>query len=227
MQAHRAVDKAKVGTLEGSLVSGTRIATRWAHGWEEGTVTAVHIDRKTKLHTYTVTYDDGETHDEDLRKEDARYLDPSPSAELRGGQQGVQGSKKRLSQGSRDGTEVRRTRHRLPAAGGAAGAVGASAEEPGGGAPSDAGTTAATADAGSAAAAAAVAVVAAAAGADAADAADTSDDEPEQTWVSCDDCEKWRRVVNSQSLRSARRWRCRDNVDARHKSCAAPQVGEQ
>ena len=50
-----------------------------------------------------------------------------------------------------------------------------------------------------------------------------SDSDDEQTWVSCDACNKWRRVLDSQSLRSARRWRCSDNRDPRYASCATPQ----
>ena len=51
-----------------------------------------------------------------------------------------------------------------------------------------------------------------------------SDSDDEQTWVSCDACNKWRRVLDSQSLRSARRWRCSDNRDPRYASCATPQA---
>ena len=60
-------------------------------------------------------------------------------------------------------------------------------------------------------------------------ATDTSDDGSEQTWVCCDDCKKWRRVSDSQSLRnllrapSGRPWHCRRNCDARYSSCATPQ----
>ena len=102
---HGDVDKQTVGTKEGALTVGTRIAVRWEHGWEEGTVASVLIDHTGKLHTYTVAYDDGETHDEDLRKEDARYLDQPPAA-----------TKKRPlapSGGDAEGPEVRKTRHSL------------------------------------------------------------------------------------------------------------------
>ena len=62
-------------------------------------------------------------------------------------------------------------------------------------------------------------------GTDGATAADSgSDSDDEQTWVSCDACNKWRRVLDSQSLRSARRWRCSDNRDPRYASCATPQA---
>ena len=82
------------GAGAGGLVVGTRIAVRWAHGWEDGAVSAVRIDSKSKLHTYTITYDDGETHDEDLRKEaDWRYLDPPPLTVSQGGQQDARGTK--------------------------------------------------------------------------------------------------------------------------------------
>ena len=52
---------------------------------------------------------------------------------------------------------------------------------------------------------------------------------PKQTWVSCDECEKWRRVVLATSgtkERVARRkaWKCGDNSDARYSSCDTPQV---
>ena len=36
-------------------------------------------------------------------------------------------------------------------------------------------------------------------------ATDTSDDGPEEKWVECDDCKKWRRVSDSQSLRNLNR----------------------
>ena len=209
MQDHRAGGAVAAGAGEG-LTVGTRIAVKWDHGWEEGTVTAVRIDNTSKLRMcmYTITYDDGETHDDDLRKEaDWRYLDAPPSAELLGGQQGAQGATRKRrgsgevkgsgeAEGAGDGAEVRRTRHKVPAAVAAEGA----AEAHGDGAQGTSATDATAAD------------------------SDTSDDEPEQTWVSCDDCEKWRRVIDSQSLRSARRWRCSDNRDAGHSSCATPQV---
>ena len=48
-------------------------------------------------------------------------------------------------------------------------------------------------------------------------------DAAEQTWVQCEDCEKWRRVRGGQP--ASRRWRCQDNRDdARHASCAVPQA---
>ena len=206
MQDHRSAGAAAAGA-EG-LAIGTRIAVKWDHGWEDGLVTAVRIDNKSKLRTYTITYDDGETHDDDLRKEaDWRYLDAPPSAELQGGQQGAQGATRKRrgsgevkgsdeAKGAGDGTEVRRTRHNLPIVAVAEGAT----EAHGDGAQAASATDATAAD------------------------SDTSDDEPEQTWVSCDDCEKWRRVIDSQSLRSARRWRCSDNRDNRYSSCATPQA---
>ena len=174
---------------------------------------------------YTITYDDGEVNDDDLRKEsDWRYLDAPPSAELQGGQQGAQGATRKRrgsgevkgsgeakgeAKGAGDGTEVRRTRHKVPAAAAAEGA----AEAHGDGAQGS-----------SASASAAAATDATTADTGAADSDTSDDDEPEQTWVSCDECEKWRRVTDSQSLRSARRWRCSDNRDNRHSSCATPQV---
>ena len=174
---------------------------------------------------YTITYDDGEVNDDDLRKEsDWRYLDAPPSAELQGGQQGAQGATRKRrgsgevkgsgeakgeAKGTGDGTEVRRTRHKVPAAAAAEGA----AEAHGDGAQGS-----------SASASAAAATDATTADTGAADSDTSDDDEPEQTWVSCDECEKWRRVTDSQSLRSARRWRCSDNRDNRHSSCATPQV---
>ena len=229
------------GAGAGGLVVGTRIAVRWAHGWEDGAVSAVRIDSKSKLHTYTITYDDGETHDEDLRKEaDWRYLDPPPLTVSQGGQQDARGTKKRLAKGARDGTE-RRTRHRqLPAAAAAEGAAeerGAGVQESSSTADDAVAAVAAADDDDAVAAAAAGTAAAGTAAADtaadtaaaddddtAAAAADTSDDEPEQTWVSCDDCEKWRRVADSQFLRSARRWRCGDNRDHRFSSCVTPQA---
>ena len=189
-------------------------------------MTAVGVDAKSKLRLYTITYDDGEVNDDDLRKDaDWRYLDAPPSAELLGGQQGAQGATRKRrgsgevkgsgeakgeAKGAGDGTEVRRTRHKVPAAAAAEGAAEAHGDGAQGSSASAAAATAATdattADTG------------------AADSDTSDDDEPEQTWVSCDECEKWRRVTDSQSLRSARRWRCSDNRDNRHSSCATPQV---
>ena len=59
---------------------------------------------------------------------------------------------------------------------------------------------------------------------DADDAADAdADADAEQTWVQCEDCDKWRRVRGGQP--TPRRWRCRDNRDdARHASCSVPQA---
>ena len=189
-------------------------------------MTAVGVDAKSKLRLYTITYDDGEVNDDDLRKEsDWRYLDAQPSAELQGGQQGAQGATRKRrgsgevkgsgeakgeAKGTGDGTEVRRTRHKVPAAAAAEGA----AEVHGDGAQGSSAS----------AAAATAATDATTADSGAADSDSSDDDEPEQTWVSCDECEKWRRVTDSQSLRSARRWRCSDNRDNRHSSCATPQV---
>ena len=46
---------------------------------------------------------------------------------------------------------------------------------------------------------------------------------PEETWVMCDGCEKWRRVgtISTSGLASA--WRCEDNSDPRFASCEAAQ----
>ena len=79
-------------------------------------------------------------------------------------------------------------------------------------------TTATTATAANTAAATADAAADAAANtfANAADAA-------EQTWVQCEDCEKWRRVRGGQP--TSCRWRCHDNRnDALHASCDVPQA---
>ena len=91
-------DQRAAGAAAEGLTAGTRIAVKWDHGWEDGLVTAVRIDGRSKLRTYTITYDDGETHDDELRKEaDWRYLDAPPSAQLPGGQPGV--TRKRRSSG--------------------------------------------------------------------------------------------------------------------------------
>ena len=47
--------------------------------------------------------------------------------------------------------------------------------------------------------------------------------DPEETWVMCDRCEKWRRVgtINTSGLASA--WRCENNSDPRFASCEAAQ----
>ena len=93
MPDHRAAGAAAEG-----LTAGTRIAVRWDHGWEDGLVTAVRIDSRSKLRTYTITYDDGETHEDELRQQaDWRYLDAPPSAQLPAGQPGV--TRKRRSSG--------------------------------------------------------------------------------------------------------------------------------
>ena len=66
-------------------------------------MTAVGVDAKSKLRLYTITYDDGEVNDDDLRKEsDWRYLDAPPSAELQGGQQGA--TRKRRGSGEVKGS---------------------------------------------------------------------------------------------------------------------------
>ena len=44
--------------------TGARVRVLWMHGWEAGTITAVHHALEGVL--YTVTYDDGEVRDEDL-----------------------------------------------------------------------------------------------------------------------------------------------------------------
>ena len=52
------------------------------------------------------------------------------------------------------------------------------------------------------------------------------DDEPtttEETWVMCDDCEKWRRVTVTSLRDCAKTWRCENNPDARFASCEAAQ----
>ena len=56
MQDHRAGGAVAAGAGEG-LTVGTRIAVKWDHGWEEGTVTAVRIDNTSKLRMcmYTIT----------------------------------------------------------------------------------------------------------------------------------------------------------------------------
>ena len=41
-----------------------------------------------------------------------------------------------------------------------------------------------------------------------------------QTWVSCDNCEKWRRVAHEPE---ADNWRCSDNPDTEHITCSVPQ----
>ena len=40
------------------------------------------------------------------------------------------------------------------------------------------------------------------------------------SWVSCDNCEKWRRVAHEPK---ADNWCCSDNLDAKHSTCGVPQ----
>ena len=46
---------------------------------------------------------------------------------------------------------------------------------------------------------------------------------PEETWVMCDGCEKWRRVCTISTSGLASAWRCEDNSDPRFASCEAAQ----
>ena len=39
-------------------------------------------------------------------------------------------------------------------------------------------------------------------------------------WVSCDNCEKWRRVAQEPTLE---KWCCSDNLDSKHNACNVPQ----
>ena len=39
-------------------------------------------------------------------------------------------------------------------------------------------------------------------------------------WVSCDNCDKWRRVAQEPT---AEKWYCSDNLDAAHSACSVPQ----
>ena len=39
-------------------------------------------------------------------------------------------------------------------------------------------------------------------------------------WVSCDKCDKWRRVAQEPT---AAKWYCSDNLDAEHSACSVPQ----
>ena len=39
-------------------------------------------------------------------------------------------------------------------------------------------------------------------------------------WVSCDDCNKWRRVAQEPTVD---KWYCGDNLDAEHSACSVPQ----
>ena len=52
---------------------------------------------------------------------------------------------------------------------------------------------------------------------------ESCESDPEETWVMCDRCEKWRRVgtINTSGLASA--WRCENNSDPRFASCEAAQ----
>ena len=67
------IDSKTVGTAAGALEVGARVSIQWSSGWENGTVAAVLVDKKF-VHTYTIEYDDGERHNEDLRKESGRLL---------------------------------------------------------------------------------------------------------------------------------------------------------
>ena len=40
------------------------------------------------------------------------------------------------------------------------------------------------------------------------------------SWVSCDDCKKWRRVAQEPT---AEKWCCSENPDAKHNTCSVPQ----
>ena len=40
------------------------------------------------------------------------------------------------------------------------------------------------------------------------------------SWVSCDNCQKWRRVAQEPT---ADKWYCSDNLDAEHCACSVPQ----
>ena len=42
------------------------------------------------------------------------------------------------------------------------------------------------------------------------------------SWVSCDNCDKWRRVAHAQEPTTAK-WYCSDNLDAEHSACSVPQ----
>ena len=67
------IDGRTVGTAAGALQVGARVSIEWSSGWENGTVAEVLVDKKF-VHTYTIEYDDGERHNEDLRKESGRLL---------------------------------------------------------------------------------------------------------------------------------------------------------
>ena len=43
---------------------------------------------------------------------------------------------------------------------------------------------------------------------------------PASSWVSCDNCKKWRRVAQEPT---ADEWCCSDNLDAKHSTCNVPQ----
>ena len=58
------VVKEAPGTSTQALTVGTRLAVLWTHGWENGTVIEVTVGKGSRR--FTVAYDDGEFHDEDL-----------------------------------------------------------------------------------------------------------------------------------------------------------------
>ena len=63
------------GTSAQAIAVGTRLAVLWTHGWEDGTVIKVTVRNGSRR--FTVAYDDGEVHDEDL-------LDPEEWRILKG-----------------------------------------------------------------------------------------------------------------------------------------------
>ena len=216
------VDQKTVATEEGALAIGTRLAVKWTHGWENGTVTKVLVDRRSSVHTYTVMYDDGETHNEDLRKEVARYLEPPRKA---------------------NELPKRETRHSIEPSEEAPAAAPAEEEEEGetegeeeeddeaneegeGSSPES-----------SATAPPPVSRLRKRKGDDPSgkDANERPDEEAapaapprppakgKETWVACDACEKWRRIsVSARQLPST--WQCSDNPDKRFSSCKTPQA---
>ena len=63
------------GTSTQAITVGTRLAVLWTHGWENGTVIKVTVRKDSRR--FTVAYDDGEVHDEEL-------LDPAEWRILKG-----------------------------------------------------------------------------------------------------------------------------------------------
>ena len=46
------------------------------------------------------------------------------------------------------------------------------------------------------------------------------DEQPALSWVSCDECQRWRRITLELTLE---KWCCNDNLDPRYNSCNVPQ----